>query len=76
MAALLMDRSRRADRYLEARVWTFVVGAVLALGGMFLEKRWLVGVAIVVLVGGFGLRFLSPGREDPTEEGEDEPEVG
>ena len=64
MAALLMDRSRRADRYLEARVWTFVVGAVLALGGMFLEKRWLVGVAIVVLVGGVvGGLEAPPGKE-------------
>lgn len=67
-----MDRSKRAGRYLEWKVRIFVVAATLALGGMYLDEPWLVGVAIVVLVAGMALRFV-PSGEEPEEE-EDTPE--
>ena len=68
-----MDRSKRAGRYLEWKVWTFVIGATLALGGMYLGERWPVGVAILVLAGGMSLRFL-PAGEEAEGESEDTPE--
>ena len=72
-----MDRTKRAGRYLEWKVRAFAAGATLALGGMYLGKQWLVGVAIVVLAGGMALRFL-PEREEPGQESEldDESESG
>jgi len=60
---LLLDRSRRAGRYLEWKVRLFTVGALLALVGMYLEQRWMTGAAIGVLALGMGLRFLPGGRE-------------
>ena len=68
-----MDRSGRAGRHLEWKVGTFVVGATLALGGMYLGERWLVGVAILVLAGAMALRFL-PAGEEAEGESEDTPE--
>ena len=68
-----MDRSKRAGRYLEWKVRIFVAAATLALGGMYLGERWLVGVAIVVLAGGMALRFL-PAGEESEGESEDTPE--
>lgn len=65
MAPLIfMDRSRRADHYpwLEWKVRLFVIGAALAVGGMVLEEGWIIGVAIVVLIAGFMLRFLPGGQ--------------
>ncbi len=69
-----MDRSRRAGRYLEWKVRIFAAGAILALGGMYLNQRWLVGVAILVLAAGMALRFLPAGGE-PEEESEEESEA-
>lgn len=57
-----LDRSRTAGRYLEWKVRIFTVGAVLAMVGMYLEEPWMTGLAIVVLLGGFVLRFL-PGMD-------------
>lgn len=62
-----MDRSKRAGRFLEWKVRFFAVGATLALGGMYLDKQWLVGVAILVLAAGMALRFLPDGA-GPSEE--------
>lgn len=61
---VFMDRGRRADRYpwFEWKVRLFVIGAVLAVVGMATEIQWLVGVAIVILLGGFLVRFLPGGR--------------
>ena len=64
-----MDRTKRAGRYLEWKVRMFAVGATLALGGMYLNWSWLVGVAILVLAAGVALRFL-PSGEEPEEEPE------
>ena len=59
--------------YLEWKVRLFAVAATLALGGMYLNKRWLVGVAIAVLAAGMALRFLpdegAPDRGPGSEEG-------
>jgi len=67
-----MDRTKRAGRYLEWKVRLFVVGATLALGGMYLNRSWLVGVAILVLAAGVSLRFLPSGEEPEEEEEADE----
>ncbi len=72
-----MDRTKRAGRYLEWKVRIFALGATLALGGMYLNQRWLVGVAILVLAAGMALRFLPSGEEpdeDETDEAEHTPE--
>lgn len=45
----------------------FSVAAVLGLAGIALDQRWMTGTAIVMLLAGFGLRFL-PGREEPGDE--------
>ena len=68
---VFLDRGRKADGYpwLEWKVRVFAAGAALAIGGMVLRIEWLVTVAIVVLVGGFMIRFLSGGTgERPREE--------
>jgi hypothetical protein len=65
---LRLDRSRRAGRYLVWKVRLFSAGAVLALAGIFLDDRWITGVAIAVLTAGVGLRFLPMGREEESEE--------
>lgn len=76
--SIFMNRSKRAGRFLEWRIAVFAVGASLALGGIYLDQRWLVGVAIVVLAGGMATRFL-PGGEEPEVGGpydeDDAPEV-
>jgi len=55
---MLLDRTKRADRYLEWKVRLFSVAAVFALAGIYTENRWLTGVAIALLLAGFVLRFL------------------
>ena len=65
----LVDRRRRAGRYLEWKVGLFSIAAVLALVGISLEERWMTGGAIVLLVGAVLLRFLPGARH---EEGEEE----
>ena len=65
--SLFLDRSKQAGRYLEWKVRIFAVGATLALGGMYLGQRWLVGLAILILAAAMALRFL-PVEEEPEEE--------
>ena len=55
---MLLDRKKRAGKYLEWKVRLFSVAAVFALAGMYTENRWLVGIAIALLFSGFLLRFL------------------
>jgi hypothetical protein len=53
--------SRRRDlstHHLAWRVRLFGIGAVLALAGVYLDRSWLVNVALGVLVVGFALRFV------------------
>lgn len=63
------------DPYLEWKVGTFAVGAVLGLAGIALDERWLVWAALAVLAAGFVLAALSrlSGRapDEPDEEGGD-----
>ena len=73
--SIFMARAKRAGRFLEWKIAVFAVGATLAMGGMYLDRRWLVGVAIVVLVGGMALRFL-PGGEEPEPEEDEAVEDG
>jgi len=56
-------RDRQAGPFLEWKVRIFVTGAVLGLAGIFLDERWMVGAAIVVLVLGMAIRFLSHGPD-------------
>lgn len=54
--------SRRPVHRLEWRIRLMGVGAILAVVGMYFEARWMIWIAIAVLVLGFLLRFL-PGEE-------------
>lgn len=60
---LFVDRSRKADAYpwLPWKVRLFLLGAALAVVGMAMESRLLVGIAIGVLALGFLVRFLPGG---------------
>jgi hypothetical protein len=54
-----MSREPRGpDPFLDWKVRVFVTGAVLLLAGIFLGRRELVAVAVVVLVAGLLLRLL------------------
>lgn len=67
---MLLDRKRRADKYLEWKVRLFSVAAVFALAGLYLENRWLTGVAIMLLLGAFVFRFLPDDTREPDESDE------
>ncbi|GMV04209.1 MAG: hypothetical protein AMXMBFR53_04900 [Gemmatimonadota bacterium] len=71
---LRLDRSKRAGPLLAWKVRLFAVGAALGLAGIFLDERWLSGVAIAVLASGALLRFL-PGARSTEDEGEGGDEV-
>ena len=66
--SLLLDRRRRAGRWLEWKVRIFATGAVLGLAGIFLDEAWLRIAAIAVLATGILLRFLPGGKRDGDEE--------
>ena len=68
---MFIDRSRdRPVRHLEWRVRIFGAGAILALVGMWAQWRWLITVALAVLLLGFLLRFLPPRDGGTGENGE------
>lgn len=54
----LLDRSGSASQLLELRVRIFLGGALIALAGIYLNQRWITGLAIVVLMAGILVRFL------------------
>jgi len=68
---VFLDRNRRAGKYLEWKVRIFSVAAVLALAGIYTDSRWLTSGAILLLVGGFLLRFLP---EDPQDDAPEDPQ--
>ena len=70
--SLFLSRSRRSSHFLEWRVGIFTVGAALALGGIYLETRWMTGTAIVVLLGGVLLRFAAGAGDGSPRGGEDQ----
>jgi hypothetical protein len=45
--------------------WIAALGFTIGLGGMALERRWLVGLGVGVLGVAFLLRFADGGRETP-----------
>jgi hypothetical protein len=68
---MLLDREQRAGRYLEWKVRLFSLAAVTALVGMYLDVRWMVGLAIAILLAALLLRFLGDTSGDEGD-GEDE----
>jgi hypothetical protein len=50
------------DPWLNAKLWTFSIAAILALLGMTLALDWLIGAAGILLAGGLLLRFLPADR--------------
>ena len=70
---MFLDHRRgRPVQRLEWRIRLMGAGAILALFGMYFEARWVVWIAIGVLIVGFLLRRL-PGdpkgsHEDPSDE--------
>lgn len=69
---VFVDRRRRAESYpwLVWKVRLFVAGAVLAVAGMALEMRWLLGIATAFLVTAFLLRILPGGQGLEVEDGD------
>jgi hypothetical protein len=55
----LWQRTRGNVALLQWRIGAFFLGAVLGLGGIFLDMSWLVTSALVVLLGGVVLRMLA-----------------
>jgi hypothetical protein len=58
---------------LQWRIGAFFFGAVLGLGGIFLDISWLVTVALIVLLGGVVLRMLAA-RDSASSEQEPTPD--
>ena len=56
---------RGDDRFLNAKVALFSLGAVVALIGIATDIGWLVNIAIGILIVGFALRFLKTRDADP-----------
>lgn len=57
--------------YLEWRIRLFGSGALLAVMGMYFDVRWMIWIAIAVLMAGFALRFVrrrKDGEEGPPSE--------
>lgn len=46
------------DPWLNQKLWTFTIGAVVALVGMLLDNLWVMAAAGLILVGGVALRFI------------------
>jgi hypothetical protein len=62
-------RERRGpDRWLNAKVAIFCLGAGIALVGVASEKNWVVNIAIGVLAIGFLMRFLPRNGSSPPPE--------
>ena len=80
MSPFIRRSARGASPFLVWKVRLFAAGATLALGGMYLNKRWLVGVAIAVLAAGMALRFLpgdgAPDGSSESDERAEEPDDG
>lgn len=58
---VFVDRRPREGRLLEWKVGLFSVAAVLTVVGLYLNERWMIGAAILVLVVAMLLRFLPGG---------------
>ena len=60
--------------HLEWRIRLFGSGAILALVGIFFEVRWMIWIAIGVLLAGFSMRFVGGGATEESGEGADSTE--
>lgn len=60
--SLLLDRSKRAGRWLEWKVRLFAVAAVLAMCGIYFEERWMTMTAIGLLLGAMLLGLVGKGN--------------
>jgi hypothetical protein len=63
----LPSHSQTPGRHLEWRLRLFTIGALLGVGGMIMDERWLVWLAMAVLAVAFAVRFL-PGSSDPDDD--------
>lgn len=60
--AVFIDRSPRGkDPWLNFKVGAFVAGAGIAGAGIYFGIRWLIWVAIAVLLLGYAVRFVDRG---------------
>jgi hypothetical protein len=57
------------DPWVTEKISLFTVGALVAMVGMLLDHRWLMGLAAVLLLGGVLLRFIP--RDGRDGEGDD-----
>ena len=60
--------ARGEDRFLKAKIALFSLGAAVALIGIAADTRWLINVAIGILLVGFALRFLKPPPSDESDD--------
>jgi len=67
---LLSRKDRGPDPLLHWKVQIFLGSGLLAVLGIGLESSILVGLAIVLLLLGVGLRFIGRGHRNETTEGE------
>lgn len=69
--ALLLDRRRRAGRFLEWKVGLLSAGAVLGLAGVLMDEASLRIAGIAALVGGMLVRLLPGGGAGEEEDDDD-----
>ena len=58
---MFVSRRGGSSHHLEWRIRLFGVGAIVGLAGMYARIRWMIWIALAVLVVGFLLRFLPAG---------------
>lgn len=69
-------RGGRDDRFLEWKIGIFSIAAAVGLSGIFLEKRWMTGLALSLLMSAMLLRFLPVRATDPAvDDGHDEADM-
>lgn len=71
LLTVFVDRRPREGRFLEWKAGLFSVAAVVTVVGFYLNERWMIGAAIVILAVAMLLRFLPGGGvvEEDEEEG-------
>ena len=69
--AFIDRRTGHPVRHLEWRVRIMGAGALLSLIGIYYQAKWLIWVAIAVLVAGFLMRFWPEEGDESEEEPQD-----